>query len=241
MASASSIEWTDATWNPVSGCTQVSPGCDHCYALTFAERFRNVPGHYFSRGFDLQLRPQMLHKPRSWRKPKRIFVNSMSDLFHRDIPDNYVDDVFSEMETVDRHIYQVLTKRPERMRRYVRSRYGSRTVPGQIWLGVSVESEAYAWRVDMLRDVPASIRFLSIEPMLGPVEAVSLEGISWVIVGGESGPRHRGMDAQWVREVRDRCVGSKIAFFFKQWHKAGSGRALDGRTWDEFPAVVARG
>ena len=235
MAASSSIEWTDATWNPVTGCTQVSPGCDHCYALTFAERFRNVRGHYFERGFDLQLRPNMLTAPSKWRQPKRIFVNSMSDLFHRDIPDEYISDVFTQMEQIDRHIYQVLTKRPERMRRFVKSRYVERSAPAHIWLGVSVENNDFAWRADMLRSVEAKIKFLSVEPMLGPVDAVSLADVSWVIVGGESGPHHRQMDAMWVRDVRDRCMAARIPFFFKQWHKSGTGRILDDRTWDQMP------
>jgi protein gp37 len=203
--------------------------------MVFAERFRGVPGHYFERGFDLQLRPQMLHAPSRWKRPRRVFVNSMSDLFHRDVPDAYIAKVFDEMEAVDRHIYQVLTKRPERMRRFVWKRYGSSRVPAQIWLGVSVESNEYAWRADMLRQVNADVRFLSVEPMLGPVDKVDLAGISWVIVGGESGRRHRAMDVHWVRNLRDQCLANRISFFFKQWHKAGTGRELDGRTWDEMP------
>ena len=239
MASNSSIEWTDATWNPVTGCTQVSPGCDHCYALTFAERFRNVHGHYFEGGFDLKLRPNMLEMPRRWRLPRRVFVNSMSDLFHVAVPDEYIDLVFDEMERVDRHVYQVLTKRPERMRRYVRNRYGPLVVPSQIWLGVSVESNDYAWRVDMLREVNASVRFLSVEPMLGPVDQVDLSGVSWVIAGGESGHSYRRLDIEWVRELRDRCVALGVRFFFKQWHKGNTGRMLDGRTWDDMPFLPA--
>jgi protein gp37 len=238
MAAISTIEWTEATWNPVSGCEQVSPGCDHCYAMKFAERFRGVPGHYYSTGFDLTLRPNMLDRPAGWTKPKRIFVNSMSDLFHRFVPDEYIDQVFDRMEDADLHVYQLLTKRPERLRRYAKKRYGSKLIPIHIWLGVSVENNDYAWRADMLRDVNAVVRFLSIEPMLGPVGRVSLDGISWVIVGGESGPRRRPIEPAWVREVRDRCAEQKVAFFFKQWHKAGTGRLLDGRTWDEMPTDV---
>lgn len=237
MATASTIEWTDATWNPITGCTRVSPGCDNCYALVFAERFRGVHGHYFERGFDIQIRDNKLHAPSSWRKPRRIFVNSMSDLFHRDIPDDYISNVFTEMEDVDRHIYQVLTKRPERMRRYIKKRYATGSVPRHIWLGVSVENNAYGWRADMLRDIAAETRFISVEPMLGPVDHVSLEGISWIIAGGESGRRHRTMEVEWVRSLRDRCVTHGIPFFFKQWHKGGTGRDLDGRTWDEMPNI----
>jgi protein gp37 len=235
VADTSSIEWTDATWNPVSGCTQVSPGCDHCYALRFAERWRGVPGNYFERGFDLTLRPNMLDKPGQWKKRRFVFVNSMSDLFHAGVPDAYIDDVFLRMERYDWHVYQVLTKRPERMRRYLKARYGSRLVGDHIWLGVSVENNDYAWRVDMLRQCNATIRFLSVEPMLGPVSGVSFEGIAWVIVGGESGPALRPMDPSWVRDVRDRCARAGIAFFFKQWHKKNTGRLLDGRTWNEMP------
>jgi protein gp37 len=235
VAATSTIEWTDATWNPTTGCTKVSPGCDNCYAERFAERWRGVAGNYFTKGFDLTLRPNMLPRPAQWRGSKRIFVNSMSDLFHRDIPDEYIDRVFDVMEGVDRHIYQVLTKRPERMRRYLRKRYLGTTAPVQIWAGVSVESNAYAWRADMLRECPVSVRFLSMEPLIGSVDQVSINDLHWVIVGGESGPGRRPMAPSWVRDVRDRCVAQQIAFFFKQWHKAGTGRELDGRTWDEMP------
>jgi protein gp37 len=237
MADTSSIEWTDSTWNVVTGCTKVSPGCDHCYAERFAERWRGVRGNYFESGFDLTLRPNMLERPARWKSPRRIFVNSMSDLFHADVPDEYLDRVFASMEDVDRHIYQVLTKRPERMRRYVRRRYGSRAMPRHIWLGVSVESNAYAWRADMLREIDVPIRFLSVEPMLGPINRVSLRGMGWVIVGGESGHGWRPMNSSWVTHVRDRCVKMRIPFFFKQWHKNRTGRILDGRTWDELPQL----
>ncbi len=239
MAATSAIEWTDATWNPVTGCTKVSPGCDNCYAERFAERWRGVPGNYFPDGFDLKLRPNMLGRPGEWRGAKRIFVNSMSDLFHRDVPDIYIDRVFGTMEQVDRHVYQVLTKRPERMMRYLKGRYGAALAPAHMWFGVSVESNAYAWRVDMLRRSPAQVRFLSMEPLIGAVDRVALTGIDWVIVGGESGPGRRRMEADWVRDVRDRCVAVGTAFFFKQWHKAGTGRELDGRTWDDLPPSAA--
>jgi protein gp37 len=236
VAETSAIEWTDATWNPTTGCTKVSPGCDNCYAERFAERWRGVAGNYFAGGFDLTLRPGMLRRPEQWRGTKRIFVNSMSDLFHRDVPDEYIDNVFDVMERVERHIYQILTKRPERMRRYLTKRYREGPAPANIWMGVSVESNAFAWRVDMLREAPAAVRFLSMEPLIGPVDTVQLDGIDWVIVGGESGPGRRAMEPAWVRDVRDRCRVLKIAFFFKQWHKAGTGRELDGRTWDEMPS-----
>jgi protein gp37 len=178
----------------------------------------------------------MLDKPESWRKPRRIFVNSMSDLFHVDVPDTYIDQVFERMERVDRHVYQLLTKRPERMQRYARRRYGTASTPSHIWFGTSIESGSYAWRGDMLRKVNAPLRFLSVEPMIGPIDDVDLKGIGWVIVGGESGPGRRPLSIEWVRDVRDRCVWAGIPFFFKQWHKAGTGRELDGRTWDEMPA-----
>jgi len=239
MANTSTIEWTNATWNPVSGCERVSPGCDRCYALRFAERFRGVPGHYYGSGFDVELRPGMLERPGTWRDPKLVFVNSMGDLFHRDVPDGYIDRVFEQMERHGRHTYQLLTKRPERMRRYLKSRYGSSLLPEQIWPGVSVESNAYAWRADMLREVNAQTRFLSVEPMLGPIDEVDLRDVGWVIVGGESGWGYRSMEGDWARDVRDRCSALGIPFFFKQWHKRGTGRSLDGRTWDEMPPVGA--
>jgi protein gp37 len=236
LAAQSSIEWTHATWNPVSGCTKISPGCDHCYAERFAERWRGVKGNYFENGFDLQLRPNMLDRPMTWKKPQRIFVNSMSDLFHVGVPDEYIDLVFDQMELVDRHIYQLLTKRPERMRRYARKRYGTKLAPNHIWFGTTIESGDFSWRADMLREVNAQNRFLSIEPMIGPVDSVDFAGIGWIIVGGESGPGKRLMEPIWARNVRDRCIEAKIPFFFKQWHKADTGRLLDGRTWDEMPA-----
>jgi protein gp37 len=235
VAIESAIEWTDATWNPVTGCTQVSPGCDHCYALTFAERFRGVPGHPYEQGFDLRLWPERLELPLRWKKPRRIFVNSMSDLFHADVPEAFVRRVFDTMLQADWHTYQILTKRPQRLARL------SQSLPwaSHIWIGVSVESNAYAWRADYLRQVPAAIRFISAEPLLGPVDALNLDDLHWVITGGESGAGHRRCDPAWVRDVRDRCVAEGVAYFHKQWGgrtpKAG-GRILDGRTWDELPA-----
>lgn len=255
MSNNSSIEWTDATWNPVTGCTKVSPGCDHCYAETFAERFRGVPGHPFERGFDLQLRPERLEEPMKWRKPRRVFVNSMSDLFHKDVPDEFISKVWWTMHnTRDRHVYQVLTKRPERMRRKVASIYEAydrhpryfgphpfRPLKN-IWLGVSIESADYAWRADMLRETPAAVRFLSLEPLLGHIPSIVLKDMDWVIVGGESGPGARPMDPEWVRDIRNDCAAMGIPFFFKQWggvQKKRAGRELDGRTYDEFPIVGA--
>jgi protein gp37 len=240
MAQQSSIEWTDSTWNPVTGCTKVSPGCDHCYAETFAERFRGVPGHHFERGFNVTLRPDRLMEPARWRGRRRVFVNSMSDLFHRDVPDDYIAQVFDSMRATPQHTYQVLTKRPERMRRWVATYYQDRgiTPPTNIWLGVSVESIDYAWRSDMLRETPAALRFLSLEPLLGPLDDLVLDGLDWIIVGGESGPGARRMDEAWVISLRDRAQATGVAFFFKQWggvHKKRAGRTLGGRTWDEMP------
>jgi protein gp37 len=236
MAAGSAIEWTDATWNPVTGCTQVSPGCDHCYALTFAERFRGVPGHPYEQGFDFRLWPQRLDLPLLWKKPRRIFVNSMSDLFHKDVPDAFVLSIFDTMLQADWHTYQILTKRPQRLARLGQSL----PWPSHIWIGVSVETNDYAWRADYLRQVPAAVRFISAEPLLGPVDQLSLDGLHWVITGGESGAGHRQCDPAWVRDVRDRCVGEGVAYFHKQWGgrtpKAG-GRILDGRTWDEQPVL----
>jgi protein gp37 len=236
MSDRSAIEWTDATWNPVTGCTQVSPGCDHCYAKVFAERFQGVPGHPYEQGFRLQLRPDRLELPLNWKQPRRIFVNSMSDLFHRDIPDEYIMKVFDTMNRADQHIFQVLTKRSARL-----ARLGPRLPwAPHIWVGVSVETNQYAWRVDQLRKVPADVRFISAEPLLGPLDQVRLDGIHWVITGGESGVGCRPCNVDWVRDLRDRCLIQGVAFFHKQWGgrtpKAG-GRLLDGRTWDQLPAV----
>ncbi len=247
MSDKSAIEWTEATWNPVTGCTRVSPGCDHCYALTFAERFRGVPGHPYEQGFDLKLWPERLELPFKWKKPRRIFVNSMSDLFHQDVPDSFILDVFRSMILANQHIYQVLTKRPSRLvntgltEKITQSIFditGSTIWPAHIWLGVSVETMQYAWRVDALRKVPVSTRFISAEPLLGPLDTLCLNDIHWLITGGESGPGHRYCDPAWVQTLRDRCQNEDVAFFHKQWGgrtPKASGRLLDGRTWDEFP------
>lgn len=251
MGKRSAIEWTDATWNPVTGCTKVSEGCDHCYAETFAERFRGVPGHPFERGFDLVLRRERLQEPHKWKKPRMTFVNSMSDLFHKDVPDEFIMQVFDNMGAAERHTFQVLTKRPERMRRllpqYYRAIGNTFTAFGgphkNVWLGVSVESADYAWRADMLREAPAAVRFLSLEPLLGHIPAVILRDMDWVIVGGESGHGARPMDPQWVRDIRDDCEAMSIPFFFKQWggvHKKSNGRELDGRTHDDMPTARER-
>ena len=240
MSDSTAIEWTDATWNPVTGCTRVSPGCDHCYAQTFAERFRGVAGHPYEQGFDLRLWPERLELPLRWRRPRRIFVNSMSDLFHKDVPDSYIRAIFDIMVRADWHIFQVLTKRSARL-----ARLGP-ALPWapNIWAGVSVETDRYAWRVNQLRRVPAHVRFISAEPLLGPLTDVRLDGIDWIITGGESGPSHRSCDPQWVRDLRDRCLDQGIAFFHKQWGgrtpKSG-GRLLDGRTWDQLPLPLTAG
>jgi len=237
MSDNSKIEWTDATWNPVRGCSKISPGCLHCYAETFAERFRGVPGHPFEFGFDLRLVPEKLGDPIRWSKPKKIFVNSMSDLFHEQVPTDFIRDVFEVMADTPQHTYQVLTKRSRRLAKMA----DCLPWPANVWMGVSVENHRYRFRIDHLREVPAAVRFLSAEPLLGPLRKLELEGIAWVIVGGESGPGARPMDHCWATDIRDRCVDSGVAFFFKQWGgrtpKAG-GRELDGRTWDETPEVL---
>lgn len=235
MPGTSKIEWTDATWNPVTGCTQVSAGCDHCYALTFAERWRGIPGHPYEQGFDLRLWPSRLDIPVRWTKPRRIFVNSMSDLFHADVPDEFIVQVFETMVQADHHLYQILTKRPQRL-----ARMAARLPwPDHIWAGVSVESNDVAWRADFLRKVPCAVRFVSAEPLIGPIDRLNLDGIHWLITGGESGNGHRPCDPDWVRDARDRATAEGVAFFHKQWggrtSKVG-GRELDGRTWDEMPA-----
>lgn len=239
MSDGSAIEWTDATWNPVRGCSKVSPGCKHCYAETFAERFRGVPNHPFEQGFDLRLIPEALELPLRWRTTRRIFVNSMSDLFHEDVPDDFIKRVFEVMCQASRHSFQVLTKRASRMAQLT----SAMKIPENVWMGVSVENAEYTTRIDDLRNVRARVRFLSIEPLLGPIETLNLRGIHWVIVGGESGPRARPMNAAWVRTIRDRCVAARVPFFFKQWggvRKHVTGRILDGRTWDEMPDSVTR-
>lgn len=234
MSDHSSIEWTDATWNPVRGCTKISPGCKHCYAETFSERFRGVPDHPFEHGFDLRLVPSALELPKRWRRGRLVFVNSMSDLFHEDVPAEYIARVFEVMRDCPQHQFQVLTKRAERLAELAPT---LRAAPN-VWLGVSVESAKYTARIQLLRRAPAHVRFLSIEPLLGPVGSLRLDGIHWVIVGGESGPRARPMKADWVRSIRDQCRRANVPFFFKQWggvQKSKNGRTLDETTWDEMP------
>jgi protein gp37 len=238
MASSTAIEWTDATWNPVTGCTKISAGCDHCYAERFSERFRGVPGHPFEFGFDLTLRPERLETPLKWRQPRMIFVNSMSDLFHKEVPWEFTALVFDTMEMADWHTFQVLTKRSSLMRDFLRKRYGADRGPSHIWLGVSIEDGTKLSRLRHLQQTPAGIRFLSLEPLIGRIGKLDLTGIDWVIVGGESGPSARHMGAEWVREVRDQCVREGVAFFFKQWgglRPKSGGRKLDNREWSQFP------
>ena len=232
------IEWTDTTWNPVTGCTEITRGCDNCYAKRLAERFRGTADHPFENGFDLTLRPERLAQPLSWKKPRMIFVNSMSDLFHKQIPVEFIDRVFDTMEAAERHVFQVLTKRSSLMKRYLVGRYDRSRAPRHIWCGVSVEDRTATARIRHLRAAPAAVRFLSIEPLLGPVGEIDLRGISWVIVGGESGPRARPMERRWVIDIRDLCQREDVAFFFKQWGgrtpKAG-GRLLDGIEYNSMP------
>ena len=231
MADRSGIEWTDATWNPVTGCSKITRGCENCYAARFAERWRGVKGHPYEQGFDLRIWPERLDQPARWRKPRKIFVNSMSDLFHKRIPRQFIDKIFEQMEAEDRHIYQVLTKRSSLMRGYLRRRYAHGRAPEHIWCGVSVEDSKGKTRIGHLQATPAAVRFLSIEPLLGPVGEIDLDGISWVIVGGESGPNARSLREEWVLDIRDQCARDNVPFFFKQWGgptpKAG-GRELEG-------------
>jgi protein gp37 len=241
VSANSSIEWTDATWNPVRGCTQISPGCKHCYAKTFAERFEGVPGHAYERGFNLRLVPEKLNEPLKWRTPKKIFVNSMSDLFHPEVPDGYIEEVARVMIEGNWHQYQILTKRAQRLRSLLSTRLRFATVDRHIWWGVSVEDRKYGIpRIDELRNAPASIRFLSIEPLLEDLGGIDLSGIDWVIVGGESGWGARKLEEGWVQSVLNQCRKQGVRFFFKQWggvNKKATGRSLNGQTYDELPIL----
>jgi protein gp37 len=233
-----SIEWTDSTWNPVTGCTKISPGCKHCYAETFAERWRGIPEHPYEQGFDLKLWPGRLDTPLAWKKPRIIFVNSMSDLFHEKVPIQFIKNVFSTMQAAHWHTFQILTKRADRLAEIAKELSWSQN----IWMGVSVESEDYLWRIDSLRTTPAKVRFISFEPLLGPIENANLSDIHWAIVGGESGPGARPMNPRWVRQIRTLCQKKKVAFFFKQWggvRKKKTGRILDGKTWDQMPETLS--
>jgi protein gp37 len=238
VADRSRIEWTSATWNPVTGCDRVSPGCAHCYALTFAERWRGVPGHPYEQGFDLKLWPERLGIPLAWKRPRLIFVNSMSDLFHEDIPFEFVGAVFRTMKQAQWHTFQILTKRADRLAELA----PALDWPANVWMGVSIENRRFVHRADQLREVPAAVRFISAEPLLGPLEGLDLTGIGWLIAGGESGHHHRPVKVEWLRELRDRCQVEGVPFFFKQWggrtSKAG-GRELDYRRWSELPTPAS--
>jgi protein gp37 len=226
------------SWNPATGCTHVSEGCRHCYAERFAERWRGIPGHYYERGFDLQLRPSRLELPLRWKKPRHVFVDSMTDLFHEDIPDDYVRAVFAVMERAPQHVYHVLTKREDRLAKLA----PVLPWPPHVWMGVTVEHLRYRRRVDVLRTVPAAVRHISAEPLLGPLDGLDLSGIDWVIAGGESGPERRPPRLEWLRGLRDQCLAEGVCFDFKGWgggtQRAG-GRLLDGREWDESPPLPA--
>lgn len=243
MSDGSKIEWTDATWNPVRGCVKITPGCKHCYAETFAERFRGVPGHPYEQGFDPRLVEGKLGEPFAWGKPRRVFVNSMSDLFQVAVPEEFVHRVFEVMAAADWHTYQILTKRADRMEAIVRGLPRRLRGLPHVWLGVSVENRKHGLpRIEHLRRTPARVRFLSVEPLLEGLGAFDLGGVDWVIVGGESGAGARPLDPSWVREIRDHCQASGVRFFFKQWggvNKARTGRVLDGHTYDEQPEVVS--
>jgi len=235
MGQQSAIEWTEATWNPLTGCDKISPGCTHCYAERMSLRLKLMGQPNYRNGFDLTLHPHALELPLKWKKPQRIFVNSMSDLFHKDVPAEFIQQVFATMRQASWHRFQILTKRSDRLAEI------SRDIdwPPNVWMGVSVESTEYAFRIDHLRGVGAKVRFLSIEPLLGPIPQLDLRDIHWVIVGGESGPGARPMSEQWVIEIRKQCAAASVPFFFKQWggvNKKKTGRELQGRTWDEMPA-----
>jgi protein gp37 len=243
MAATTQIEWTDTTWNPITGCSKITAGCDFCYAHRFSERFRGVVGHPFEMGFDLTLRPERLEQPLHWRSPRRVFVNSMSDLFHKEVPRSFIDKVFDTMEAADWHTFQVLTKRSSLLRRYLRHRYDNQLAPSHIWLGVSVEDARNAVRLAHLQSSQAAVRFVSFEPLLGSVGAVDLTGIDWAIVGGESGPGARPMAEEWALEIKDQCRKYGVAFFFKQWgglRPKSGGRNLRGREWNEYPSAPKR-
>jgi protein gp37 len=234
MAQTSTIEWTEATWNPVTGCNKISPGCKFCYAERMAYRLQAMGQERYRNAFKVTLQPDALEIPLRWRTPRVIFVNSMSDLFHKEVPPEYIRQVFAVMEQSPQHTFQVLTKRPERAAELS----CELPWPANVWMGTSIETVDYVWRARELKRVPARIRFLSVEPLLGPIPRLPLKGIHWVIVGGESGPGARPMKAEWARQIRDQCVARGVPFFFKQWggtNKKRTGRVLDGRTWDEMP------
>ncbi len=244
MSSSSKIEWTDATWNPVRGCTKISPGCKHCYAETLAERFRGVKNHPFEFGFDLRLVPEKLGDPIRWSTPRKIFVNSMSDLFHEDVSDAFIENVCRVMMAANWHTYQVLTKRADRMSRLLSTKLKNAAQSEHIWWGVSVENQKHGLpRIQQLRQARPAVAFLSVEPLLEDLGQFDLSGIQWVIVGGESGHGARPLSPDWVRSIRLQCEQQKVPFFFKQWggvRKAEAGRELDGQTYDEFPEITVK-
>jgi len=236
LSNRSSIEWTEDTWNPVTGCNKVSPGCKFCYAERFARRLQKMGQDKYRNGFKVTLHPELIREPYLWRRNKLVFVNSMSDLFHKGIPQEFIKSVFDTMVNTPQHTYQVLTKRPERLLELA----SDLPWPENVWMGVSVENVKYYFRIDFLRQVPAKVRFLSLEPLLGPMPDLKLKGIHWVIVGGESGPNARPVNEEWVRSIKQQCRKRKVPFFFKQWgglNKKEAGRLLDGRTWDDMPAL----
>ncbi len=237
MAEKSTIEWTTSTWNPVTGCHKVSAGCANCYAERFAERFRGVPNHPFEQGFDLKTWPERIALPLSWKEPKTIFVNSMSDLFHREVNEKFIKDVFSTMRKAHWHTFQILTKRSDRL---VQMASKLDWAPN-IWMGVSVENDKFQYRIDDLRKTKAAVKFLSLEPLIGPLPNMNLKNIDWAIVGGESGPGARPMEKEWVIQIKRQCSAAKVPFFFKQWGgvwKKKNGRELNGRTWDQMPKRI---
>jgi len=236
MAQKSSIEWTETTWNPVTGCQKISPGCKHCYAERMAKRLKAMGQPRYRNGFNVTLQDDLIELPLQWKRPRLVFVNSMSDLFHEKVPESFISKCFSVMGKASQHQFQVLTKRPQRVAELA----SKLNWPKNIWMGTSVENRDYVWRVKFLQNVPAHVRFLSVEPLLGPIGRLPLQKIDWVIVGGESGPGARPMREEWVRTIRDRCQRYRVPFFFKQWggvNKSKTGRLLDGRTWDEMPRL----
>lgn len=238
MATKSSIEWTESTWNPITGCTKISPGCKHCYAERMAKRLKAMGSPNYADGFKLTLHEHVLELPLTWKKPQTIFVNSMSDLFHKNVPLEFIQKVFDVMNKTPWHTYQVLTKRSDRLKELNKELIWGKN----IWIGVSVENQEYTYRIEDLRNTGAYIKFLSIEPLIGPIRKLKLKNIRWVIVGGESGPKARPMNEEWVLDIKDQCKEAGVPFFFKQWggtNKKKAGRILEGRTWDELPILKA--
>ncbi len=238
--SLSAIEWTNSTWNPVTGCTKVSSGCEHCYAERMSLRLKAMGQARYRNGFRVTVHPNALRIPLGWSKPQMVFVNSMGDLFHREVPLDFIQSVFEVMETAHHHIFQVLTKRAERLAELS----PKLSWPRNVWAGVTVETQDYAWRLDCLREVPAAVRFVSFEPLLGMICNIPLRGVHWVIAGGESGPHARPMKAEWARLIRDECLAAGVPFFFKQWggvRRTAAGRRLDGKVWAQYPMQASHG